>query len=712
MMKNSRKIFLSACVATMVASSAHAVTGGGIPFNDKDLIDENKNGNYSYIDKNAGSAIFNINSIIGSTFDGKTNKYINHLNIDAAKTIFNIDGTIQDAALGYYYAQAEDEDKFYSFNIKAQQLNFNGTNASLDVGKSGVIEGNLALENKANLFISNGTLGHQSANGSLLVKGDFTANDANLEFYGNHGFHITGTAIIRNSNFSASNAPISENGIFLLSADKGFNKDIELTNTANVFKEFSTAQLLGLSAEEAKKYNDAIVKINLENKLGINYSLKAVGNTLYINAKVDKNGWKSAIKREGIAAALRTAQKEILTAMIAEYEKLAAEATGPKPRNNKKQDFTGLDYNHLISQLNAKLDAIESGIANKTTAFNYQVDAVLASVISSNKEQAAASAIVDAITGNAQQAKNVVNSARESANNSNRQGAIQVINLANEMAIATRMAQSRGAGENSVWANAFGGANIIGSDSEGVYGTTIGIDRQFNDAIFFGAYLTYADSQLNHNSLNQDSNNLQLGLYSRIANGQHEFDIKSYAQFSFADQERFVNGSVQKSDFTQTYLGASGSYGYVFDFSDNFSIKPLIGLNLYYSHTPDYTESGIWAQKVYSMDSFAASAELGAEFRKFFSGGSYFYVTPKIEQFFAMSGDNFKARFTGSDFSYNVAGAEKDKTFGKILIGSNISVTDRFSIDLSVGAKQILGNKDDNTDETYVTGNIGVKYSF
>lgn len=28
-MKNSRKIFLSACVATMVASSAHAVTGGG-----------------------------------------------------------------------------------------------------------------------------------------------------------------------------------------------------------------------------------------------------------------------------------------------------------------------------------------------------------------------------------------------------------------------------------------------------------------------------------------------------------------------------------------------------------------------------------------------------------------------------------------------------------------------------------------------------------
>ncbi|EAM0941392.1 autotransporter outer membrane beta-barrel domain-containing protein [Campylobacter lari] len=711
MMKNSRKIFLSACVATMVASSAHAVTGGGIPFNDKDLIDENKNGNYSFVvDKDTGST-YNITSIIGSSFDGKTNKYINHLNIDAAKTIFNIDGSKQDAEIGYYYAKNEGKDKFYSFNIKAQELIFNGKDASLNVGDRGIIEGDLTLKDKANLFISNGTLGHQSANGSLLVKGNFTANDANLEFYGNHGFHITGTAIIRNSNFSASNAPISENGIFLLSADKGFNKDIELTNTANVFKEFSTAQLLGLSAEEAKKYNDAIVKINLENKLGINYSLKAVGNTLYINAKVDKNGWKSAIKREGIAAALRTAQKEILTAMIAEYEKLAAEATGPKPRNNKKQDFTGLDYNHLISQLNAKLDAIESGIANKTTAFNYQVDAVLASVISSNKEQAAASAIVDAITGNAQQAKNVVNSARESANNSNRQGAIQVINLANEMAIATRMMQPRSQGENSVWANAFGGVNMIGSENDSVFGTSIGIDRQFSDAILAGAYLTYADSKLNYNSVSQDADNLQIGAYSRIKNNNHEFDIKAYAQFSWTDQERLLNGTSNKSDYTQTFFGASGTYGYVFDMGNEFAIKPLIGLNLYYSNTPDYTETGVWAQHVQSMTSFTASAELGAEFRKSFENG-FFYITPKVEQFFATSGDDYHARFVGSDMSFNVAGAEKDKTFGKILVGSNINITNSLSLDLSIGAKQILAGKEDDTDETYLTGNIGLKYSF
>ncbi|EAJ0340491.1 autotransporter outer membrane beta-barrel domain-containing protein [Campylobacter lari] len=542
----------------------------------------------------------------------------------------------------------------------------------------------------------------------MLVKGNFLATDANLDFYGNHNFHVTGTAFIRNSNFSATNAPISENGIFLLSADKGFNKDIELTNTASVYTAISTAQALRLSAEEAKKYEENIDLIKVDIK-GVDHKIKVVGNSLYISAQVDTKSWQNSIKN-GLTKSLREAQKLALQSMIDEYTRLMNEAPGIQPKADVKQDFTKADYQQIIRDLTGKINAID--VDDKSPVFNSQIDAVLGSILTSNRQQAAGSALTDAMVGNAQQAKNVVNSARESANNSNRQGAIQVINLANEMAISTRMMQDRNQGENSVWSNAFGGANMIGSESDSVYGVTLGIDRQFSDSVLFGAYLTYADSKLNYNSISQDANNLQFGAYSRITNGQHEFDIKTYAQFSYTDQERFLNGISNKSDYTQTFLGASGAYGYVFNMGDKFDIKPLIGLNVYYGKTPDYTENGIWAQKVYSMDSFAASAEIGAEFRKGFDSGSYFYITPKIEQFFATSGNDFKGHFTGSNMNYHVAGAEKDKTFGKILIGSNISLTDRFSVDLSIGAKQILGNKDDNTDETYLTGNIGVKYSF
>nr|WP_257402651.1 autotransporter outer membrane beta-barrel domain-containing protein [Campylobacter lari]MCR2080319.1 autotransporter outer membrane beta-barrel domain-containing protein [Campylobacter lari subsp. concheus] len=542
----------------------------------------------------------------------------------------------------------------------------------------------------------------------MLVKGNFLATDANLDFYGNHNFHVTGTAFIRNSNFSATNAPISENGIFLLSADKGFNKDIELTNTASVYTAISTAQALRLSAEEAKKYEENIGLIKVDIK-GVDHKIKVVGNSLYISAQVDTKSWQNSIKN-GLTKSLREAQKLALQSMIDEYTRLMNEAPGIQPKADVKQDFTKADYQQIIRDLTGKINAID--VDDKSPVFNSQIDAVLGSILTSNRQQAAGSALTDAMVGNAQQAKNVVNSARESANNSNRQGAIQVINLANEMVISTRMMQDRNQGENSVWSNAFGGANMIGSESDSVYGVTLGIDRQFSDSVLFGAYLTYADSKLNYNSISQDANNLQFGAYSRITNGQHEFDIKTYAQFSYTDQERFLNGTSNKSDYTQTFLGASGAYGYVFNMGDKFDIKPLIGLNVYYGKTPDYTENGIWAQKVYSMDSFAASAEIGAEFRKGFDSGSYFYITPKIEQFFATSGNDFKGHFTGSNMNYHVAGAEKDKTFGKILIGSNISLTDRFSVDLSIGAKQILGNKDDNTDETYLTGNIGVKYSF
>ncbi|EAI4441491.1 autotransporter outer membrane beta-barrel domain-containing protein [Campylobacter lari] len=769
MKKLNRKIFLSACVATFVASSAMAIE----PSNPRPgVIDDFQlthlgNGEYQFVSsKNPQGEIFHITTDIGDNDIGEgavLETPIKHLTINTPNATIEVGGE-----RGSHYGSIGGIKPHYSFAIKAKEVNFIGKknpdnivianpdpgfgfpgvpglgaqggnkvddgfgamfdpdtginsgaltdrnpwgptwiqdsreNVSLNVFHDGLIDGNVNMDH-ANFKIIAGDFNGINYNGALTINGDLFAHDSLFTLHGPHQFTVNGNAVIRNSVFELANFsnPVTEKGVYLMSATN-FNKEFAEVNTVRNVLLIPEGKLLGLKGHALAEYEGEVVKVIVDqDKKYFNYRLNVIGNDAYAQGGLTNN-----IKNISISKLLKEMRIEVLTQLHDYYAQKAFEQN----QNNPGIDPKEVNYDKILSDIKKEMDNISNN--KKVITYGHKIDSVLASLKNSDRHLAANSALVNAIKGDVRQAQAIVDSARESANNSNRQGAIQVINLANEMAIATRMAQSRSTGENSVWANAFGGANIIGSESEGVYGTTIGIDRQFSDAIFFGAYLTYADSQLNHNSLNQDSNNLQLGLYSRITNGQHEFDIKSYAQFSFADQERFVNGSVQKSDFTQTYLGASGNYGYVFDFSDSFSIKPLIGLNLYYSHTPDYTENGLWAQKVYSMDSFAASAEIGAEFRKFFDGGSYFYVTPKIEQFFAMSGDDFKGRFTGSDFSYNVAGAEKDKTFGKILIGSNISVTDRFSIDLSVGAKQILGNKDDNTDETYLTGNIGVKYSF
>ncbi|WP_299549101.1 autotransporter domain-containing protein, partial [uncultured Helicobacter sp.] len=49
---------------------------------------------------------------------------------------------------------------------------------------------------------------------------------------------------------------------------------------------------------------------------------------------------------------------------------------------------------------------------------------------------------------------------------------------------------------NSVWANAFGGANIIDRDNGSLCGISIGYDRQVTDALLLGVYGTYSDSKI------------------------------------------------------------------------------------------------------------------------------------------------------------------------------------------------------------------------
>ncbi|WP_039663269.1 hypothetical protein [Campylobacter subantarcticus] len=353
-MKNSRKFFLSACVATMVASSAHAVTkkkGGGGSFSDTNLKDINKNGNYSFVVEKDTGSIYNISSVIGESFDGENNKHIKHLNIDAAKSTLKVGANDQDAKIGHYHDGKKD--KFYSFDIKAKEIIFDGINSALEVGNTGVIEGNLHIINGANLSVSNGTLGSQSAYGSLLVKGDFAAEDAKFDFYGNHNFHVTGKANIINSTFKTSNAPVSENGIFLLSANGGFNKNITTSNTAGVYKEFYldkdenifisilTGKTPGYIAAEGLVPSEGTIEIEIE---GLNYKLATIGNSLYLQA--DTSAWKD-YKPSEISKNLIIAKKEVLT-QLNNY--LRTEAGLPIPLNQNQQEDPNAELKKIIKK--------------------------------------------------------------------------------------------------------------------------------------------------------------------------------------------------------------------------------------------------------------------------------------------------------------------------------------------------------------------------
>ncbi len=54
----------------------------------------------------------------------------------------------------------------------------------------------------------------------------------------------------------------------------------------------------------------------------------------------------------------------------------------------------------------------------------------------------------------------------------------------------------------------------------------------------------------------------------------------------------------------------------------------------------------------------------------------------------------------------------RKKTYGQIIVGGNVDFTNQLSMNLGFGAKQILAGKVDNKNETYLSGQVGLKYKF
>ncbi|EAK5748820.1 autotransporter domain-containing protein [Campylobacter lari] len=333
--------------------------------------------------------------------------------------------------------------------------------------------------------------------------------------------------------------------------------------------------------------------------------------------------------------------------------------------------------------------------------------------------------------------KAIVNNAQNSSVNSS-------ISVANDLAIGTRIAKlsnpyqdkalvekfatthivalasdvynyyGNSSFNNSFWGNVFGGANIIDGDSGALYGFTLGADRKINDNALLGFYFTYADSTIKDGVMEQKSDNYQFGIYSLInPNDQWEINLRAYGQISPTDQSVMMLSDFSNANFDSKFFGLSANAGRIFNpNSSSLFIKPFAGINYYYAHTPSYKESGMFAKEIQSMTNNSISLELGAEFRKYMSEASYLFITPKIEQYVMNDGDDFVAGFVGSGSNFIIKGNDKKKTYGQIIIGGNVDISEQFSLNAGIGAKQILAGKTDGKNETYVSGQVGFKYKF
>lgn len=759
MKKNaSSKILLSLGVATLLYSSAFAQeinltqssdVGNYFEENGKDINLKNPD-KYKGQDLNIKMGVWDLPNDDYDSADYR-------LNIDIGKN-----NTLS-------FTHNNGQNPVYVTNLNATAKEVKTTDIVLQASAPSVINGNLTMtssgaetitedEKKGSgiiLYNGNGAVEGKSANGSLTINGNFTADKTLFAAYGNF-VKVNGTANLTNSNFGLmkrSYTDLEANNVVIVQA-KDFNENILKANNnagALLLKfagDYISTDVQGKDPLEAvtiidisdeDKYGDGEkglvdYKLSVQNCGGnkclvINGGATAAAKDKLVQLQVDIDTIDKLLKNEFDSSQGEEWEqaKEALQEQKTKLEQLKQEA---EKNGGKIDDEKYIDLVNKNSNLNLSANDKASILALRS--ITEQLGSIGADLASREGVKLALDIKKD--TDNTGKSVSNLNSASSAVNTT--------MNISNDVSIGSRVAMlnnpfgtyaSKMNGlkfaaldsdmrpsyvneyTNSVWANAFGGANIIDGDSGAMYGATVGVDKQANDDVLWGAYFTYANAKIKDNNLEQKSDNFQLGMYSTInVAPQWELNLKAYAQVSPTKQDNVQIDGAYNSDYTSKFLGLSANAGRVFDFSDNtLFIKPFAGVNYYFSYTPSHTENGAIAKDIDSMKNNSVSVEVGAEFRKYMNENSYIFVTPKIEQFVINSGDDYTANLAVNNaFFTSIEANNKKKTYGQIIVGGNVDFTNQLSMNLGFGAKQILAGKVDNKNETYLSGQVGLKYKF
>ncbi|MDP8513604.1 autotransporter outer membrane beta-barrel domain-containing protein [Campylobacter coli] len=755
MKKNaSSKILLSLGVATLLYSSAFA--------QEINLTQSSDVGNY-FEENGKDINLKNPDKYKGQDLNIKMGVWDLPDDYDSADYRLNIDIGKNNTLS---FTHNNDQNPVYVTNLNATAKEVKTTDIVLQAFAPSVINGNLTMTSSgagaitedeqkgSGIILYNGVEG-KSANGSLTINGNFTADKTLFATYGNF-VKVNGTANLTNSNFGLmkrSYTDLEANNVVMVQA-KDFNEDIlKANNNAGALllkfagdyistdvqgkDPLEAATIIDISDED--KYGDGEkglvdYKLSVQNCGGnkclvINGGATAAAKDKLVQLQVDIDTIDKLLKNEFDSSQGEEWEqaKETLKKQQAEIQTMLEEA---KKNGGKIDDEKYIDLVNKNSNLNLSANDKASILALRS--ITEQLGSIGADLASREGVKLALDIKKD--TDNTGKSVSNLNSASSAVNTT--------MNISNDVSIGSRVAMlnnpfgtyaSKMNGlkfaaldsdmrpsyvneyTNSVWANAFGGANIIDGDSGAMYGATVGVDKQANDDVLWGAYFTYANAKIKDNNLEQKSDNFQLGMYSTInVAPQWELNLKAYAQVSPTKQDNVQIDGAYNSDYTSKFLGLSANAGRVFDLSDNtLFIKPFAGVNYYFSYTPSHTENGAIAKDIDSMKNNSVSVEVGAEFRKYMNENSYIFVTPKIEQFVINSGDDYTANLAVNNaFFTSVEANNKKKTYGQIIVGGNVDFTNQLSMNLGFGAKQILAGKVDNKNETYLSGQVGLKYKF
>ena len=644
-------------------------------------------------------------------------------------------------------------------------LNFNSGVASV----KGAL--NAANKDKAMLKVSGATADLQgglganmtkielSGGGALNLKGDFApTNDTTITTDGNSLVNVNG-GVSSADKLTFALLDIKNSGNYtVLTSTKGVTGDAK----AELRTRTSLNEILGkyglnvedtiVSADNKKKVQDIVIADSSKDTDKDKISVKADGNNIVVTAKsfdsaIDSSslqGLKVANDTKGMAADLKALE--------------TLKGTNGFVESNKETEFTTNTIDKLTQEQKNR-EAAAKITSNTVAAQELGGGGVNSDILLSaygstagfgarDKDTAAAIGLDMVQNGGQGIVADIKEGASSAANmSSSTSSVINTMNLSNDMAISGRIAQANNpygnlaqgfAGyeyaavsgdlplyyanngyKNGFWANAIGGLNKVEGEGGTLVGLSLGFDKQLENTLV-GFYLSYAMAGLNDKIVEQGADNIQVGVYTSFNQRDIEVNVKAYGQVAVTETTAKRGAGEAEAKFTRLYGGVSANVGFIFALNNNKTfIKPYVGENYYYAHTPAYEESlqSDAALSVKSANNHALSFDVGVDLRQYFNENSFMYLTPSIERYVVNAGGDYTAGFIGSDTTFTIEGKSKTKTYGQVLVGGNIALSDKLNVNLGLGVKKILNGQieranGDKVDEMYLSGNLGVKYRF
>lgn len=598
-----------------------------------------------------------------------------------------------------------------------------------------------------------------SGGGALNLKGDFApTNDTTITTDGNSLVNVNG-GVSSADKLTFALLDIKNSGNYtVLTSTKGVTGDAKAQMTTRT----SLNDILAkydlkveddvVTADNKKKVQDIVIADSSKDTDKDKISVKADGNNIVVTAKsfdsaIDSSslqGLKAANDTKGMAADLKALE--------------TLKGTNGFVESNKETEFTTNTIDKLTQEQKNRETAAK--ITSNTVAAQelggggVNSDILLSAYGSTagfgarDKDTAAAIGLDMVQNGGQGIVADIKEGASSAANmSSSTSSVINTMNLSNDMAISGRIAQANNpygnlaqgfAGyeyanvegdlplyyanngyKNGFWANAIGGLNKVEGEGGTLVGLSLGFDKQLENTLV-GFYLSYAMAGLNDKIVEQGADNIQVGVYTSFNQRDIEVNVKAYGQVAVTETTAKRGEGEAEAKFTRLYGGVSANVGFIFALNNNKTfIKPYVGENYYYAHTPAYEESlqSEAALSVKSANNHALSFDVGVDLRQYFNENSFMYLTPSLERYVVNAGGDYTAGFIGSDTTFTIEGKSKTKTYGQVLVGGNIALSDKLNVNLGLGVKKILNGQieranGDKVDEMYLSGNLGVKYRF